>query len=165
MTSATTNPPKPQTKPTLKKPKPHSDSSNSKDSLSTRLIIILKRLYEGECIKADLLASEFGTSLRTIQRDISHIANLLSIKYDKGTYQLDYYGGGECKSQIYQAICLYQRDRSTLPHARWVFCLWFARWWWEVPTHCQRTIWKASNTALWDTQRSDWSPPHTPLHL
>ncbi|MGX2971122.1 hypothetical protein [Helicobacter sp. T3_23-1059] len=130
MTFATTNPPKPQSKstpqskskpnkPTLKKSKPHSDSSNSKDSLSTRLIIILKRLYEGECIKADLLASEFGTSLRTIQRDISHIANLLNIKYDKGTYQLDYYGGGgECKSQIYQAICLYQRDRSTVSHAR-----------------------------------------------
>ena len=133
MTSATTNPPNPQNKPTPKnkpnltnKPTPHSDSHNtkydykcnSKDSLSTRLIIILKRLYEGECIKADLLANEFGTSLRTIQRDISHIANLLSIKYDKGTYQLDYYGGGECKSQIYQAICLYQRDRSTVSHAR-----------------------------------------------
>ena len=113
MTFATTNPPKPQSKstpqtkptpnkpkpnkPTLKKSKPHSDSSNSKDSLSTRLIIILKRLYEGECIKADLLASEFGTSLRTIQRDLSHIANLLHIKHDRGVYQLDIlanYGGG-----------------------------------------------------------------------
>ena len=131
MTFATTNPPKPQSKsklqtkptpnkPTLKKSKPHSDSSNSKDSLSTRLIIILKRLYEGECIKADLLASEFGASLRTIQRDISHIANLLHIKHDRGVYQLDMvtnYGGGG-KSQIYQAICLYQRDSSTISHAR-----------------------------------------------
>ena len=108
MTFATTNPPKPQSKsklqtkptpnkPTLKKSKPHSDSSNSKDSLSTRLIIILKRLYEGECIKADLLASEFGTSLRTIQRDLSHIASILPLKAHNGIYQLDMvanYGGG-----------------------------------------------------------------------
>ena len=117
MTFATTNPPKPQTKPTLKKPKPHSDSSNSKDSLSTRLIIILKRLYEGEHIRVDELASEFGTSLRTIQRDLSHIANLLNIKYDKGTYQLDYCGGGGggWKPQTSQKVFPSQGGKKTAP--------------------------------------------------
>lgn len=93
----------------------------AKDSLSTRIIIILQSLYSGASLKADTLASEFGTSLRTIQRDLSHIASILPLKSHNGIYQLDMvanYGGGGGKSQVYQAICLYQRDRSTISHAR-----------------------------------------------
>ena len=51
--------------------------TNSKDNITTRITIIVKQLYEGLTLQVDELASEFGTSLRTVQRDLSHIASLL----------------------------------------------------------------------------------------
>ena len=63
--------------------------TNSKDNITTRITIIVKQLYEGLTLQVDELASEFGTSLRTVQRDLSHIASLLPLKHHNGMYSLD----------------------------------------------------------------------------
>lgn len=47
------------------------NQSHEYDKILTRLTIILQRLYEGESLSVSELAEEFGTSTKTIQRDLN----------------------------------------------------------------------------------------------
>lgn len=81
----------------------------TKDNTATRIIIILKNLYDGAVISVEELASEFSTSVRTIQRDLQTIARHLPLQHQGGVYEIDALslnrrgGGGE--PQIHKEIC------------------------------------------------------------
>lgn len=61
------------------------------DKLSNRLAMILTKLNNGERFSLDELSSEFGVSIRTLQRDINERFSYLPIKKENGYYFLEEY--------------------------------------------------------------------------
>jgi predicted DNA-binding transcriptional regulator YafY len=67
-----------------------SGTTQAKDHerLSNRLAQLLDRLYQGEQLHLADLALEFGVTLRTLQRDLARIGQILPVQRTGGAYQL-----------------------------------------------------------------------------
>ncbi|MCI7765875.1 WYL domain-containing protein [Helicobacter sp.] len=61
----------------------------NKDNISTRIAIMISRLYNGEVISLKELAEEFNTSYRTLQRDIARLHFFPIKRLPNGKYTLE----------------------------------------------------------------------------
>jgi predicted DNA-binding transcriptional regulator YafY len=64
-------------------------SKKTHDTIATRLSIVLTKFNNGERVTIDELATEFGVTKRTIQRDINERLANIPIKKEKGVYFLE----------------------------------------------------------------------------
>lgn len=63
-------------------------ATSDHDQLATRLVVILRRLNEGDKLDPKALADEFNVHLRTIQRDLTQRFDFLELRKEKGRYHL-----------------------------------------------------------------------------
>ena len=61
----------------------------TKDTLTTRLVILLTKLNRGDNLVLKELSDEFGVGIRTIQRDIEKLSYFMTIKKDDNHYSLE----------------------------------------------------------------------------
>lgn len=59
------------------------------DKALSRLIIIIQKLYEGESLCVGELASEFGVSTKTIQRDLNERLHMIPLKKEGRRWRLE----------------------------------------------------------------------------
>ena len=72
-----------------------SAKSTTGEKMIRRFMVMLKMLYSGHGLNTNKLCKEFGTSLRTLQRDIPRLQDYCDIELEKGKDENCYISRGE----------------------------------------------------------------------